>query len=110
MLIGLLVVLIWIMPLYALDLGNTTSTQINYTQSTGACCNLDGIGQELDALKSTSAFKFKDVQDLHIKILEILKGMRLLGQRNGSSYAVRCYEQLENESAELETKKRLIKC
>lgn len=105
MLIGVFAVLIWILPIYALDLGNTTSNlSVN---SNGAQSQIDSysVGSQITMPKSTSAGKYKDIQDLHLKILHILEGMRLLGRRN-NTHSVRYYVELETRSAELERLKR----
>lgn len=103
------------MPIYALDLNNTTpnpgadSEQGQLTHS--HLENSQNTYNEISIAESTSAAKYNNIQELHLDILRILEGMRLLGPRNGSAYPTRYYEQLENESAELENMKRsLIRC
>lgn len=69
--VGVLVVLIWILPIYALDLGNTTTNQsINTEQFQGTFLH-SNVSQNLynpiSTLESTSVGKYKDLQDLHFK-------------------------------------------
>lgn len=114
MLISVFVVLIWILPIYAMDLGNTTSNlSINSTKVQDQINNHSVGYQNLYSqliIKSTSAGKYKDMQDLRLRILQILEGMRLLRQQNNTQ-SVRYYTELETEYAELERLKRsMIKC
>ncbi len=106
-------VLIWILPIYALDLDNTTSNlSVNSTRDQNQTHAHPDVDQNLYmVLKYTSAGKYKDMQDLHLRVLQILEGMRLLGRQNNSIPSVRYYTELENESAELERIKRsMIRC
>lgn len=103
------------MPIYALDLNNTISnpsTDSGQSQWTHSHLKISqNLYKEINIAESTSAVKYNNIQELHLDILRILEGMRLLGPRNGSSYPTSYYEQLENESAELENVNRsLIRC
>ena len=107
-LLGVFVVLIWIMPIYALDLGKSTSNPcINPNRDQNKDNNhLDGNQDLYKQIlpKNTSAGKFKDIQDLHLKILQILEGMRLRGQQNGNAYSIRYCAELES------LKNSMIRC
>ena len=58
-------------------------------------------------LKSAPSGKYKDVQDLHLRILQILEEMRLLRQENETARSDR-YQELETQSEELESLMRSI--
>lgn len=104
-------VLIWIMPIYALDLGNSTSNLNNNTSKDYNQTHNFSDGYYDKILKTTSAGKFKDMQDLQLKILHILEGLCLLRRQNGDSYAIRYYTELERESEELKSlSSSLIRC
>ncbi|WP_287382529.1 hypothetical protein, partial [Methanobacterium sp.] len=101
-LICVAVVLISTLPIYALDSYNTTYNQtVNSVEHQSHNDN----GQ-LSAIKNGISGKYKDVQDLRLKILQILEEIRLLRQGNETSSLFR-YE-LEEEYAELQSKMRSI--
>jgi len=54
-------------------------------------------------IKSMPSGKYKDVQDLRLKILQILEEIRMLQQEKATTRSVRYYRELENQSNELET-------
>jgi hypothetical protein len=97
------VVLISTLPIYALDSYNTTYNQTVNSAEHQSHGHFNG---QLSALKNALSGKYKDVQDLRLKILQILEEIRLLRQGNGTSYLSR-YE-LEAEYAELQSKMRSI--
>ncbi len=113
-LLGVFMIFIWIMPIYALDLDNSTSNlSVNpIGDQNQSHDHLDGNQDLYKQIlpKNTSAGKFKDMQDFHLRILQILEGMRFRGQQN-DAYPIRCCAELENESAELESlKNNLVRC
>lgn len=114
MLLGVFVIFIWIMPIYALDLDNSTSNlSVNSIgDQNQSHDHLDGNHKLYRQIlpKNTSAGKFKDIQDLRLKILQILEGMRFRGQQNGS-YSIRYNTEVKNESTEMEIlKSNLVRC
>ncbi len=101
-LICVAVVLISTLPIYALDSYNTT---YNQTVNSAEHQSHNDNGQ-LSAIKNGISGKYKDVQDLRLKILQILEEIRLLRHGNETSSLFR-YE-LEEEYAELQSKMRSI--
>jgi len=111
--ITVFVVLLWILPIYAMDYGNTTTNlSVNSTGHHNQTLNDSGGDQDLHnqimVLKSAPSGKYKDVQDLHLRILQILEEMRLLRQENETARSVRYYLELETQSSELESLMRSI--
>ncbi|EKQ52328.1 MAG: hypothetical protein B655_1910 [Methanobacterium sp. Maddingley MBC34] len=111
-LITVFVVLLWVLPIYAMDSGNTTSNQsVNSTEHLNHASNGssgDDMQSQIMTLKSTPSGRYKDVQDLHLKILQILEGIHLLRQENATARSIKYYGELETRSAELESLMRSI--
>ena len=101
------VVLLWVLPIYAMDSGNVTiKSTVNWTDhsnQTSNGCGVNDLQNQIMTIKSAPSGKYKDVQDLHLKILQILEEIRLLRQENATARSIRYYDELETQSRELES-------
>ncbi len=96
-------VLIWALPIYALNSSNITSNQsVNLTEQNHTSNGNQDLHNQIAAIKSAPSGKYKDVQDLRLKILQILEEIRMLRQENTTTRSVRYYRELENQSERLE--------
>jgi len=68
----------------------------------------DDLQSQIMTLKSAPSRKYKDVQNLHLKILQILEEIRLLRQENATARSIKYYGELETQSKELESLMRSI--
>jgi hypothetical protein len=90
-----------------MDSGNATiNLSVNSTDHSNQTSNGSGgddLQNQIMTLKSAPSGKYKDVQDLHLKILQILEEIRLLRQENATARSIRYYGELETQSKELES-------
>jgi hypothetical protein len=90
-----------------MDSGNATiNSSLNSTDHsnlTSNCSGDDDLQSQIMTLKSSPSGKYKDVQDLHLKILQILEEIRLLRQENATARSIKYYGELETQSNELES-------
>lgn len=88
----------------------TINSSLNLTDHSNQTsnCSDDDLQSQIMTLKSAPSGKYKDVQDLHLKILQILEEIRLLRQENLTARSIKYYGELESQSRELESQMRSI--
>jgi hypothetical protein len=108
-LVTVLVVILWALPLYAMDsTGNQSVNSTVHVNQTSNCSSGDDLQSQIITLKNAPSGKYRDVQDLHLKILQILEEIRLLRQENATARSIRYYGELKTQSLELESLMRSI--
>jgi regulator of replication initiation timing len=87
---------------------STDNLSVNQTGQNLTSNGDQGLENQIKLIKNTASGKYKDVQDLRLKILQILEEIRMLRQENTTTRSVRYYRELENQSNELENLMRSV--
>lgn len=74
---------------------------VNQTGQNQTSHGNQNLHNQIMLIKNTPSGKYKDVQDLRLKILQILEEIRMLQQENTTTRSVRYYRELENKANEL---------
>jgi hypothetical protein len=95
------------MPIYALDSHNNTYNQsVNSTHQLNNNTNYhEKVHDQSVDLEDTTSDKYSEVQDLRLKIMEILEGIRLAKDENEFRPEI---SQLMNASSQLKRHKRYL--
>lgn len=87
------------MPIYGLDTDNNTTSikdKVNSSQYDSVNGNHYHLHDQAVDLENSTSGKYNDIQDLRLKILEILEGLRLARDENVTERRAEI-TQLENE-------------